>query len=364
MAGSFGLLRAWGFGSGEVARAVAMTGIWNQLSNLLLPVVAVTLLAHRGRAGRRAHDRRDRRRGRVHRRRRAPRARPLDGRPRPRGRRARAAARQPRCSGVIRRGPVDGWPDGVRRASGTDTVGLIRRRWPLLTLAAIAGNLAVFLVLLVSLRAVGIDSSEVTWIEAFAGWSLARALQLIPLTPGGVGPVELGLTGILVGLRRGERARSSPPCCVYRRSRSSRRCCSGSRRSRRGAGSARARRGRSRGRRGESSRRVKEQSHKDEMSQRSAATSSGCASAASRRRSRRATSSRPARSRSTRPPVERTGARGRSREPGGEPDEPTAGPSRLSRQRRDRPRAGWSSASAADAAGGAVLRTDAVTSRG
>jgi hypothetical protein len=25
-------------------------------------------------------------------------------------------------------------------------------------------------------------------VEAFAGWSLARALQLIPLTPGGVGP--------------------------------------------------------------------------------------------------------------------------------------------------------------------------------
>ena len=57
-----------------------------------------------------------------------------------------------------------------------------------------------FLVLLVSLRAVGIGSGEVTWIEAFAGWSLARVLQLIPLTPGGVGPVELGLTGILVGL--------------------------------------------------------------------------------------------------------------------------------------------------------------------
>ena len=63
-----------------------------------------------------------------------------------------------------------------------------------------AGNLAVFLVLLVSLRAVGVSSDEVTWVEAFAGWSLGRALQLIPLTPGGVGPVELGLTGLLVGL--------------------------------------------------------------------------------------------------------------------------------------------------------------------
>ena len=45
MAGSYGLLRMWGFGSRDVARAVTLTGIWNQLANLLLPVVAVLLLA-------------------------------------------------------------------------------------------------------------------------------------------------------------------------------------------------------------------------------------------------------------------------------------------------------------------------------
>ncbi len=77
---------------------------------------------------------------------------------------------------------------------------LVQRRWWLLTIATIAGNLAVFAIFLISLRAVGIGSSQITWIEAFAGWSLARILQLIPLTPGGLGPVELGLTGILVGL--------------------------------------------------------------------------------------------------------------------------------------------------------------------
>ena len=45
MAGSYGLLRTWGFGSSEVARAVTITGIWNQLANLLLPVLAVLLLS-------------------------------------------------------------------------------------------------------------------------------------------------------------------------------------------------------------------------------------------------------------------------------------------------------------------------------
>ncbi|HEU4942315.1 MAG TPA: lysylphosphatidylglycerol synthase domain-containing protein, partial [Gaiellaceae bacterium] len=33
----------------------------------------------------------------------------------------------------------------------------------------------------------------------FAAWSLARLLGTIPITPGGVGVVELSLTGALVG---------------------------------------------------------------------------------------------------------------------------------------------------------------------
>ena len=99
---------------------------------------------------------------------------------------------------VVRKRPLLGWPDRLV-AFRRSTVDLIRRRWAWLTLAALLGNITVFLVLLVSLRAVGIGAGEVTWVEAFAAWSLARALQLIPLTPGGVGPVELGMTGILVG---------------------------------------------------------------------------------------------------------------------------------------------------------------------
>jgi uncharacterized protein (TIRG00374 family) len=198
MAGSYGLLRLWGFGSTEVARAVTLTGIWNQLANLLLPVVAVVLLAMDeqrsallttvavvgasvfavavvllalvfwndalargiGEAGQRVVN---------------------------------WALRTVRRSTV-----VEGWDERLVRFRRA-TVDLIRRRWPWLTLAAIAGNVTVFVVLLVSLRAVGIGAGEITWVEAFAGWSLARALQLIPLTPGGVGPVELGMTGILVG---------------------------------------------------------------------------------------------------------------------------------------------------------------------
>ena len=77
-------------------------------------------------------------------------------------------------------------------------LGLLRRRWHVITLATLVGHLTVFLLLLVCLRAVGIGASEVSWIEAFAAWSLVRILGALPLTPGGIGIVEVGLTGALV----------------------------------------------------------------------------------------------------------------------------------------------------------------------
>ena len=213
MAGSYGLLRWWGFGSADVTRAVAITGIWNQLANLLLPVIAVTLLSIEG--GRDAVLTTAAVVGAV-----------VftiavgllalvlwtDGLARSLG--ALVQSGTNRLLRPLRREPVHGWASAfVRFRHGT--VGLIRRRWPALTVAAVAGNLAVFVVMLVSLRAVGVTASEVTAIEAFAGWSLARALQLIPLTPGGVGPVELGLTGVLVGLG-GRNAEVVAAVLVYR----------------------------------------------------------------------------------------------------------------------------------------------------
>ena len=56
-----------------------------------------------------------------------------------------------------------------------------------------------FGVLLVSLRALGVTAAQVSLVEAFAAWALIRIIASIPITPGGIGVVELGLTGALVG---------------------------------------------------------------------------------------------------------------------------------------------------------------------
>jgi uncharacterized protein (TIRG00374 family) len=196
MAGSFALLRSWGFAAADVTRAVTLTGVWNQLSNLLFPVLAVfmltaeqetdagfTTLAFVGAAifgtvvlalglvlwredfAEAIGD--------------------------------LAAAWTSRFLRRVGRGPV-GWSGDSFARFRNDTVGLLRRRWHVLTLAALVGNLTVFLLLLVSVRAVGISASELTWVEVFAGWAVGRVLGLIPLTPGGIGVVELGLTGTLV----------------------------------------------------------------------------------------------------------------------------------------------------------------------
>ena len=97
----------------------------------------------------------------------------------------------------IRRPPVTGTGDRFVRFRNA-AIGVLRRRWHVLTLATIVGNLAVFAVLLVCLRSLGVSSGEVSWIEAFAAWSLMRLLTAIPITPGGIGIVELGLSGALI----------------------------------------------------------------------------------------------------------------------------------------------------------------------
>jgi uncharacterized membrane protein YbhN (UPF0104 family) len=190
-------LRRWGFATRDIARAVTLTGLWNQLLNLCFPVVAVFLLTISGEStatlataafvgiavlgvvvtglvlvlvsDRLADDV-----GEV------------------------SARFANWALGKVRRGPV-GWNGGSFERFREDAGDLLARRWHLLTLASLAGSLSVFAVLVVSLRALGVTSAEVSLVDAFAAWALVRIIASIPITPGGIGVIELGLTGALVG---------------------------------------------------------------------------------------------------------------------------------------------------------------------
>jgi uncharacterized membrane protein YbhN (UPF0104 family) len=196
VATSFAMLRAWGFRGRPVGLAVAVISVWNQLMILGVPILAVAALVAHGdrnrtvelvaaialgifavvvaafatglssaRLARRVGD--------------------------------RAARTANWLKGLFRRAPVT-WNGEVFVRFRAEAIVLIRERWRFLTAATLANHLTVFLVLLASLRAVGIPRSHVTIVEAFAAWAFSRVLGSIPITPGGVGFVELGLTGVLV----------------------------------------------------------------------------------------------------------------------------------------------------------------------
>ena len=194
---SYAMLRGWGLPVHSVALAAALTGIWNQFALLGFPVIALALLtlqqeqnaalqtvavvglavfvvAAAGFAVGLSTPQLARYVGNTA---------------------ARLANRSLR---ILRRKPV-GWTGESFVRFRDEAVHLLRRRWHVLTFATLAGQLSVFVVFLVSLRVVGVSASEVSGAEAFAAWSLVRLLGSLPITPGGLGVVEVGLVAALVG---------------------------------------------------------------------------------------------------------------------------------------------------------------------
>jgi putative heme transporter len=213
MALSYAMLRRWNFRSSDVALAVAVTGVWNQFVLLGFPVLALALLTLTG--GRSpalqtvaaialaifviaagafaaglsfrgiAHWLGD-----------------LAARVASWGRR------------VFHRGPVT-WTGDSLVAFRNQAVALLGRRWHVITLATLAGQLTVFLLFLTCLRVLDVSPGEVSLVEAFAAWALVRLLGSLPITPGGIGIVEVGLTGALVGFG-GQNAEVVAAVLVYR----------------------------------------------------------------------------------------------------------------------------------------------------
>ena len=74
---------------------------------------------------------------------------------------------------------------------------LIKTRGWLISVSTLASDLGGWFVQLACLRACGVTSAEVTWEKSFAGYALIRLLTTIPITPGGLGITEVGLTAYL-----------------------------------------------------------------------------------------------------------------------------------------------------------------------
>ena len=196
---SISMLTSWGFRIGSIGRSAVVTGIWNNFVKLGMPVLALSLLA-------------------------------LEGDITP----ARLVAagvgvavlvgavvvfalllRSDRLARALGRGlgrvvdwfrrrlrkeEVGGWEERSS-AFRTDTIGLLRHRWIWLTVATLVSHISLFLVLLVALRHVGISQSELSWISVLAAFAFVRLISALPLTPGGVGVVELGYAAVMtIGL--------------------------------------------------------------------------------------------------------------------------------------------------------------------
>jgi len=194
---TYTILSSWGFSKVRATVSIVVTGIWNNWLKLATPVLALALLATQGQRGGgqllaalvavgalvaaivvfALILRSEQFAARVG---------------VAMGRLATALLR------LIRRPAVRGWDLAVVKFRNR-VIGLVRHRWIRLTAATILSHAALYVVLVTSLRVMGVPDDEVGWAEVLAVFAFARLVTAIPLTPGGVGVVELAL---ITGLTR------------------------------------------------------------------------------------------------------------------------------------------------------------------
>jgi uncharacterized protein (TIRG00374 family) len=210
---TYAMFGSWGFSKSRTTVSLVIAGIWNNFVKLGMPVLALALLAFSGEAG---------------------------------GSRIvagaigiaalvasvsifafilhsedfaqRAGVRAGRMAGPLRRllhkGAAEGWDVATLRFRNR-IIGIVRHAWIRLTVTSVVGHFSLFLVLVVTLRDIGVSNDEVSWIQALAVFAFVRLLTAVPLMPGGLGIVELGLIGGLT-TAGGDKAEVVAAVLVYR----------------------------------------------------------------------------------------------------------------------------------------------------
>ena len=193
---TFQILHSWGFSARAITLYIGVTGVWNIFVKLALPVISLALLALTGQVNA-----------------------PLVV--------ASLIGLAVLLVAVVlfalalsnkwfarrigdRLGGLISWLRRPFRKSAITTLGdqavdfrertivLVAGRWLRLTVTTIMSQLALWLVLLLSLRHVGISEQEVSALQSLAVFAFGRLLGAIPITPGGLGVIELGYIGGLV----------------------------------------------------------------------------------------------------------------------------------------------------------------------
>lgn len=192
---TYTMQRSWGFTGTDTALYVGVTGIWNIFVKLALPVLSIAILVLTGQSSTAYvtaaivgvivlavavgllaavfHS--------------EPLARSVG---RGLGRVISFFAKPFRRG----KGPITGMDDKAAKFRA-DTIELVEARWVRLTFFTVLSQLALFFVLLLALRHMGISESEVSTAKVFAVYSFSRLLSAVPITPGGVGVIDLGYVG-------------------------------------------------------------------------------------------------------------------------------------------------------------------------
>jgi uncharacterized protein (TIRG00374 family) len=210
---NYAMFSSWGFSRNRTSVSLLVSGVFNNFAKLALPVLALALVALQGNPGG---------------------ARVVAG---ALGLGALAAAvvafgfllhsdrsaarlglATARVASAVRRvfgrGPVSGWELATTKFRSR-TVLLLRARWQLIALVTLVSHVSLYLVLLLALRFVGVSQAEVSWIEVLAVFAFARLVTAIPLSPGGLGIVEVALiTGLAAA--GGERASVAAAVLIFR----------------------------------------------------------------------------------------------------------------------------------------------------
>jgi uncharacterized protein (TIRG00374 family) len=210
---TYTLFSSFGFEAGSVAIASVVTGLWNTFVKLALPVIALAVLTIGGGSN------------------------PAlqsaavtgvavlggavallalimssDTVARSAGNRLGAIATI--LARPFKRGPYADWDQGLVRFR-SQSIDLLRRRWLAITIATLVSHLSLFALLLLALRDMGVPATAVSGPEALAAFAVVRLVTALPITPGNLGIVEVGLAAALV-VAGGEESLVVAAVLIYR----------------------------------------------------------------------------------------------------------------------------------------------------